>query len=413
MCKKFNLIKNVVIVFFLGISSGLPITITASVLRAFLFDYSINLSTIGILGLVATPYTFKFLWAPFIDNWKVPFFSDKLGNKKVWIFISQIILIITISLLGQFNPNRDLFIIAIICFFIAFASATQDIAIDAYRIHLLKKEEQGMGASSTIYGYRIGMIISGIGGLYLAEIFGWSLSFIIVSLALIPAMLITAIATNIDTNKDEDRERKPLNFREYFINPLKAFVNIDRWYLILLLLIFYKLSDAYLGAMTMPFIMSVGYTKIEIANAVKSFGMIATLVGTGVGGFLVLKLKTKINLLFSEILSMLSNLPFLLLNIFPKDLYLLSAVNGFENFTSSIANIAMVAYMSNISKNKYVATTYAILTSITVFGRTILSSTSGLVVESVGWDNFFVISSLLSLPSLVCILVLFSKKRSV
>ncbi len=157
----------------------------------------------------------------------------------------------------------------------------------------------------------------------------------------------------------------------------------------------------------MPFIMEAGYSKIEIANAVKSLGLIAALIGTGIGGYLVLKFKPGINLFFAEILAMISNLPFILVNILPKNLYLLAVVNGFENLTSTISNIALIAYISNLSKNKYAATYYAILTSITAVGRTILSSSSGWLVLNVGWNNFFVFSAFLSLPSLICIYLLF------
>jgi len=162
--------------------------------------------------------------------------------------------------------------------------------------------------------------------------------------------------------------------------------------------------------MTTPFLLDTGYSKIDIANAVKSLGQIGTLAGVAIGGWLALKIKPGINLFFAEVLAMLSNLPFVLINILPKNLYLLAFVNGFENLTSSISNIAIVAYISNLSKNKYAATYYAILTSITAIGRTIISSSSGFLAEYIGWNNFFVVSSLLSIPSLICIYLLFFKK---
>ena len=209
---------------------------------------------------------------------------------------------------------------------------------------------------------------------------------------------------------DENSERKNISLQQSFALPFKMFLKTENCYLIVVLVALYKLSDAYLGAMTTPFLLDSGYSKIDIANAVKSLGQIGTLAGVAIGGWLALKVKPGINLFFTEVLAMLSNLPFILINILPKNLYLLAVVNGFENLTSSISNIAIVAYISNLSKNKYAATYYAILTSIIAVGRTIVSSSSGFLAESVGWNNFFIVSSLLSLPSLICIYLLFFKK---
>ncbi len=407
MSKKFNLIKNIIVIFVLGISSGLPIVITASILKALLHDYNIDLKTIGVLGLVTIPYSFKFLWSPLIDYCKIPILDKHFGHRKSWILISQIFLIFFIIILGEINPQTNILLFVIVAFLLAFFSATQDICIDAYRIRILNSNEQGLGASSTIYGYRVGMIISGVGGLYLAELFSWKVSLLIMGLIIIPTALVTIIASKIP---DENSERKNISLQQSFILPFKMFLKTENCYLIVVLVALYKLSDAYLGAMTTPFLLDSGYSKIDIANAVKSLGQIGTLTGVAIGGWLVLKIKPGINLFFSEILAMLSNLPFILINILPKNLYILAVVNGFENLTSSISNIAIVAYISNLSKNKYAATYYAILTSIIAIGRTIVSSSSGFLAESVGWNNFFIVSSLLSLPSLICIYLLFFKK---
>ena len=407
--KKFNLIKNLIIVFILGISSGLPLVITGSILKALLFDYNIDFKTIGVLGLVTTPYSFKFLWSPLIDYLKIPFLSRQLGHRKSWILVSQVFLITLIILFGKINPQTNMLWFAICGFFLAFFSATQDICIDAYRIKILNKNEQGLGASSTIYGYRVGMIISSVGGLYLAEIYSWKFALFIMGIVILLTTFATIIASKTEEENLENKKQPSL--AEYFYKPIMMFIKTKDCYLILIMVALYKLSDAYLGAMTTPFVMDVGYSKIEIANAMKTLGQIGTLAGVAVGGWLVLKLKPGINLFFAEILAMLSNLPFILINILPKNLYLLAIINGFENFTSSISNIALVAYISSLSKNKYAATYYAVLTSITAIGRTIVSSSSGFLVESVGWNNFFVISSLLSFPSLICIYLLFFRKK--
>ena len=407
MLKKINLIKNILVIFILGISSGLPIVITASILKALLHDYNIDLKTIGVLGLVTIPYSFKFLWSPLIDYCNIPILDKYLGHRKSWILVSQVFLILFIIILGRINPQTNMLMFVAISFLLAFFSATQDICIDAYRIRVLNLNEQGLGASSTTYGYRLGMIISGVGGFYLAELFSWKISLLIMGLVIVPTALVTIMASKIP---DENLERKNISLQQSFILPFQTFFKTENCYLIVILVALYKLSDAYLGAMTTPFLLDTGYSKIDIANAVKSLGQIGTLAGVAIGGWLALKIKPGINLFFAEVLAMLSNLPFVLINILPKNLYLLAVVNGFENLKSSISNIAIVAYISNLSKNRYAATYYAILTSITAIGRTIISSSSGFLAEYIGWNNFFVVSSLLSIPSLICIYLLFFKK---
>ena len=209
MLKKFNLIKNIIVIFILGISSGLPIVITASILKALLHDYNIDLKTIGVLGLVTMPYSFKFLWSPLIDYCKIPILDKYLGHRKSWILISQIFLIFFIIILGNVNPQTNMLLFVSVAFLLAFFSATQDICIDAYRIRILNLNEQGLGASSTIYGYRIGMIISGVGGLYLAELFSWKVSLLIMGLVILPTALVTIMASKIpDENLERKRGRK-------------------------------------------------------------------------------------------------------------------------------------------------------------------------------------------------------------
>ena len=403
--KKNNMIIKCVFLFFLGVNGGLPITLTASLLKALLKDYNISLTNIGILSLITIPYSLKFLWSPVIDILKLPFLSKLLGQKKSWLIFSLILLIASTISLGNIDPSQHIGLFAFTALMISFFSATQDITIDSYRITLLSEKEQGVGVSSAVYGYRVGMTFSGIAGLYLAEIFSWQLSYLIMGIALIPGGIIAIFAPQIaDTKQTKDRVK-------ILFTHIEGFLRNQNGLSILILIAFYKLSDAYLGIMTMPFMIEAGYSKIEIAKASKIFGVIATLVGTGIGGLLVLKFSLRSMLFFTEILAMLSNLPFIILNMAEKNLTLLSTINGFENMTSVMSNVAIIAYISKLSKNKYATTYSAILTSIITLGRTVISSSSGWLVETVGWNYFFVISSLLSLPSLIIIyLILFYNK---
>ena len=361
-----KLSKKILIALILGINSGLPAALIASLFRVLLSDYKVDITYIGLVSLISVPFSFKYLWAPIMDNTELSFISKYVGRRKSWIVVSQVFLMFFIILTGSINPSKYPYALGISVLLVAFFSASSDIVIDAFRIEIFDKNEQGTGATAVIYGYRIGMIISGVGGLYLASYLNW----------------------------------------------YQTFIKEDKYILILLFIAVYKLSDAYLGAMTMPFLIEEGYSKIEIANAVKTIGLIATILGTAVGGYFTYRLSKGGALLFGEVLAMISNLPFLLLLKF-HNLVLLAIVNGFENFASAISNIALVAYISNLSKNKYAATYYAVLTSFAMFGRSILSASSGFAVSSLGWCNFFILSALLSIPCFIIMYYLFFKNKNI
>ena len=230
------------------------------------------------------------------------------------------------------------------------------------------------------------------------------------SLALIPGIFVVILAPFGKHKKDKVSKLNFPKLYSSFIQPIKNFIKQDKWFLVLLFIAFYKLSDAYLGAMTMPFLVEQGYSKIEIATAIKTIGLMATILGSAVGGYLTYKVSMRVNLLVGEIIAMISNLPFLLLLKF-HNVILLAVINGFENLTSAISNIALVAYISSVSKKKYTATYYAALTSFAMFGRSILSASSGITVSSLGWGNFFVFSALLSIPYFIIIYYFFFNKR--
>lgn len=399
----FFLKKNLILVLLLGFSSGLPLGLTASTLTAFLTDAGIDVGTIGLFGFVAMPYTFKFLWSPLVDNIKLPVFCSILGRRRGWLIFTQVILMLSIILLGMSRPAEAAYFTAIMACMVSFVSATQDIVVDAFRIEILKPDEQGMGISMFIFGYRIGMLVSTAGVLYLASFYNWELAYFLISFL----VLIGTVATLL-CKEPVFSEAKKNNYNRdisswiihSFVEPFMEFAKRVNALPVLLFILLYKLSDAYIGSMTTPFLLKTGFSKIEIANIVKTYGLVATLAGTFAGGWLAKQIGLFRLLIIGCIMQIISNLAFVLLSVYGHDNYVLMLVITAENFCSGLSNAAIVAYISLLCSKEFTASQYAVLSSFVTFGRTTLSSSAGYVVEYLGWSNFFIFSAILSLPVL-------------
>ncbi|NBV06723.1 MAG: MFS transporter [Proteobacteria bacterium] len=401
--------KNFVIIFFLGISSGLPLALILSTLKAFLLERGFDLKTIGFFSLVSLPYTIKFCFAPIIDSCSIPFLTRILGQRKSWIIITQIALAISIFALGIAGLTNDLAAIATFAFLVAFASASQDIVIDGYRIELIKKEDQGLAASFYVYGYRIGMLISGAGALGLAEIISWdSIYFIMAGLAL-STVLITIFADETRKNFQQKSHNFSSWIKQSVVDPFVDFTHRKQWYTILAFIIFFKLGDVFAGNLTLPFLLEVGFSKIEIASIVKTFGLFATLFGVFIGGILVKKLGVNKSLWIAAFLQMSSNLTFSYLaqvGYSPKILYLVIFI---ENFSGGIGDAVFVAYLSSLCSSAFSATQYAVLVSFATFSRSLLTSSAGMFAETLGWYKFFILSTFLALPGIIFLLLITRK----
>ena len=403
--------KNLLIVFLMGIVSGLPLYLILSTLAIWLTRENIDLSTIGLFSLTQIPWTVKFLWAPILDNYKIPYLTNKFGRRKSWLMIIQLFLSISVIFLGINDPvgtisvsyfETDLiisqiYLTALFALLVSFFSASQDIVIDAYRIEILKESEQGAGAAMTQAGYRIGGIISGAGALYLREYISWELVFISLGLIILLFFLITIFLPDTVNQKTRDT-----GARDYF-NPLKEFifrVNFRRVFLILLFIFSFKLCDAVAGVMANPFYVKIGFTNIEIANASKILGIFATIIGVFIGGIFVKYYGILNALVISGFLQMLSNLLFFFLSeIGPNYNFLLITVLG-ENVSGGLGSAAFVAYLSLLCNLNYTATQYALLSSFMGIARTFVASPSGFFVEILGWSSFFLFSTFFALPGL-------------
>ncbi len=404
---KSSFYKSLFIVFFLGLSSGLPLSLILSTLKALLIEKGFNIKNVGFFALVTIPYSLKIFFAPIIDSYKIPFLTKAIGHRKSWIITSQVLLLLTISLLGMSAIYENLFFIAIFAVLVAISSASQDIVIDGYRIELFKEEDQGPASAFYIYGYRIGILISGAGALALATIVAWHMVYFFMSLTMLCFIIITFGIEETRQKFKKDYISFNAWFRRYVIVPFFDIFKRRKYASIILAMIFFfKLADAFAGNLILPFLLDIGYTKIEIATSLKLFGFFAVLAGVAAGGLLIKNSGIFKVLWVALTLQILSNVAFCYLAISNKNFYDLYLIIFFENFSGGIGDATLVAYLSGLCNKKYSATQYALLASIGSLARSILSSTAGIYAQSFGWFNFFAFSATLGLPAMLCLFLL-------
>ncbi len=408
MYQNFKLLyinKKQLLIFLMGISSGIPLYLILSTLFIWLTREEIDISTIGLFALTQVPWSIKFLWAPFIDNFRIPILNNLVGHRKSWLLVTQFFLIISIFFLGFSNPSNNIELTAFFALLVAFFSATQDIIVDAYRIEILDDNSQGAGAAVTQFGYRIGGLFAGAGSLYLKSYFSWTIVFFIVGFFISIIMFLVIL---FPLKKDKASKKIEKNL----IKPFYEFIFRHPFFKVLVIIIFifsFKFGDVVAGVMANPFYVKLGFTNIEIANASKIFGVLMTVLGVFAGGFFVKKNGIVNALIISGFLQILSNLLYVLLNSVGAELsYLFLTVAG-ENFSGGLGSAAFVAYLSALCNKNFSGTQYALLSSIMGIARTVLSSPSGFIVESFGWSNFFIFSTFLGIPGLF---ILFWMKKN-
>jgi PAT family beta-lactamase induction signal transducer AmpG len=400
--------KDILVIFLLGISAGAPLAFLLSTLKVLLVDAGISLVTIGFFALISIPYSFKFLWAPLIDNFSINFISKKIGKRRSWLLFLQIILFVLIFFIGSISVKDNLSLITIVALSIAFVSATQDIVIDAYRIEKITDEDQGIATAFYIYGYRIGVLFTGAFALYLSAIFSWEAVTKIISFAIVVGIFATIIANKTNEKSENKDQNIKKIFQKIIFEPFVDFAKKSNWLLILLFIVSFKLCDAFAGNMTLPFLLDIGFSKGQIAAIVKTFGLFATMFGIFAGGIMIKFFNIKTALLIGCILQAVSNLGFFMQAIYGANETLLYLVIFIENFSGGIGDVILVSYLSILCNKSFAATQYAILSSIASLGRSLFSSTSGIIAENYGWEFFFILSTVIVLPSLV--LWLFIKK---
>ena len=382
----------------LGFCAGLPLPLIGATMSARLMDSGLSLTSIGLFALAGTPYALKFLWSPLVDTIKIPFLNNLLGKRRSWLLLTQIILFIFFFIISNINPLEDLYMLALMVCSAAFISATQDIALDAYRIELHSEKELAAGIATYVLGYRIALIVGGAGALYLAEFISWNLAFIIMSLCFLVGPIILLFLPNnsiIDIS-----EKQSINFANFIqwikkavLDPFIEFSQRQSWVWILIFIAIYKLGDALAGNMTTPFLLDIGFSKIQIANIVKVIGLAATLIGLFLGGLLVSKYNIIYVLFIGGFLQMFSNLFFAFQGIVGVNTNVLMLTISIENLAGGIGTAAFLAYLSKLVDPRYIATQFALLTSFMALSRTQLSAPAGWMVEGINWESLIIFIS--------------------
>ena len=383
---------RMLVTFFLGISSGIPLLVTGSTLQAWMTDEKVNLAVIGLFSLVGIPYTVKFLWAPFLDRYVPPF----LGRRRGWMLISQMLLMLAIGAFYFVKPVASPWAVAILAVFVSFFSASQDVVIDAYRRELLPDEELGLGASMSSNGYRIGMLISGAFALFLADRIPWNYVYLLLAGSLFIGMITAFLGPNPD-----DQTIPPQSLRKAVIEPFTDYFRRRGAYEILAFIILYKIGDVMAANMTTPFILKIGFSKTDLAVIAKTFGIISLIVGGLGGGILIIRIGLFNALWIFGILQAVSTLFFSALVSVGAYYNILVATVTFENFTSGMGASAFIAFMASLCNKRFTATQYALLSSLMGIPRVIIASPAGYLAERLGWVYFFIFCTLAAIPGLV------------
>lgn len=413
---------------FLGFSAGLPFLLVFSTLTAWLRDADVSRTAIGFFAWIGITYSIKVLWAPIIDRLRIPGLTSVMGRRRGWMLAGQAG--IAAGLIGMSIVGPDaLLLLSLFALLVAFSSATQDIAIDAYRIEAVIDEYQGAMSASYIFGYRIALLAAGAGALYLAEWFGWVVSYLAMAL-LVGVGMVTVLAVSEPDHSEADEargtEQRVVDFlvraqhqpvwlkqaQAWFIGAVVCpfvdfFERNGRFALVMLLFIgVFRLSDIAMGIMANPFYLDMGYSKTDIANVAKIFGFFMSIAGSAICGVLVVKWGLFRPLLVGAIAVAATNLLFAGLSLLPPDVRYLAVVISADNISGGFAATAFIAYLSSLTNRAYTATQYALFSSLMTLPGKFISGFSGIVVDGYGYFAFFISASLIGVPAILLVLVL-------
>lgn len=397
--------RRLLIVFAMGFASGLPLALSAGTLAIWLTEAGVSLTAIGLFAAIGTPYSVKFLWAPVIDRVPLPLLGRLLGRRRSWMVMIQLLLMAAVAGLGLTRPGEAPLITAVCALLVAFLSASQDIVIDAYRIEILDPGQQGAGAAATQAGYRLGMIMSGAGALYLVHSgLDWSMVYAVMAALLVAGLIVALYAPEPKDVAEPPAGGLAPRLKDMIVQPFAEFFRrngANTALLVLAFILLYKLGDAFAGVMANPFYVRIGFSLSEIATVSKIFGSIATLAGVFLGGVIVARYGVLWSLLGCGVLQMLSNLMFAAQAAIGPDVGFLVLTIGIENLSGGMGAAAFVAYLSLLCNITYTGTQYALFSSFMAFGRTWLSVPSGWIADQTDWVTFFILSTVIAIPGLI------------
>lgn len=398
--------RRMLVVFMLGFSSGLPFALIGGTLQAWFKTSGASMALIGFTTLIGQPYTYKWLWSPLLDKYAPTTLIDR---RRSWMLLMQLLIIGLIITMAMFNPQAmvhifkwDIPVLLLLGLFLSTCSATQDVAIDAYRIEILKHDERGLGSALGTEGYRLAMIASGGFALILADRVGWQATYLYMSAFMLIGVIATFIAPTVQQSTDKSTENLP----KLIITSFKDFLLRKRAWLILLLVVLYKLGDAFSHTLSSPFLLDIGFTLTDVGMINKVLGVIATLIGVFVGGVLMTRIGLYRALLTFGILAAITNLSYMLLAAVGKNFNLACGAVLIENICAGMGTAAFVALLMSLCSKNYTATQFALLSSLSAVARTFVGPISGRMVEDVGWTTFYGFSAIMAIPGLLLLIYL-------
>ncbi|QYK12042.1 MFS transporter [Shewanella rhizosphaerae] len=422
--------KRVLILLFLGFSAGLPLMLVFSTLSFWLREAGIDRTAIGYFSWIALAYGFKWAWSPLVDRMSLPFFTQILGRRRGWMLFAQMLLVVAILGMSQSDPLADLERLALFALMVAFASATQDIVIDAFRIESAPQRMQAALAAAYQVGYRSAMIVATAGALTIAawvdpnsetyDLASWQTAYLVMAGLMFIGIFTTLLSSEPKVEaKEADQIESDLkqSLSERYPRPVAAaaswlytasilpFIDFFKRYgrsaiLILLLISCYRISDIVMGIMANVFYVDMGFSKTEIATLSKVYGLIMTLVGAGAGGMLLARYGTMKILFLGAFMVAITNLLFAYQAMIGYNLELLTVVISIDNFSAGVATAAFIAYLSSLTSSGYSATQYALLSSIMLLFPKFVAGFSGQYIDAYGYVNFFVAASVIGFPVL-------------
>lgn len=378
---------------FMGMSSGLPLALVGSTLQAWYTEAGVSVLAIGTLSLVGQPYVYKFIWARLVDLYQLP----GLGLRRGWILVMQLLLAAVFALMALLNPSSSPMLLGVLALIAATLSATQDIAVDAYRADLLPTSEYGMGAALYTTGYRLAYLFSGGVALILAATVGWKATYFLMALCMMMGAAITLWSPRLNPLPQES-----LGWVSLIVAPFKEFISRKNIVLILSFVVFYKIGDAFALQLTTTFLMrGIGFTLIDVGMVYKTVGLLGTIVGLVLGGSLMTKIRLFTALWFFGIVQAIGILFFVLLAWVGKSYILMILTIFMEYFCSGLGTAAFLALLMGLCDHRYLATQFALLTALSAVGRVFVGPLAGLIVQEWGWLTYYSSGVILAVPGLI------------
>ncbi|BAU56842.1 AmpG permease [Halorhodospira halochloris] len=414
---------------FLGFSAGLPLLLVGGTFTAWLKDLGVGLTAIGFLSWVGIAHSIKVVWAPLVDRLTLPILGPVFGRRRSWMLLAQLTVAVALAGIALSDPTEHLWLVAIWAILAAFGSATQDVAIDAYRVEAVARHRQAAMAATYVFGYRVALLAAGAGALHIAAWGNWTLSYAVMALLMGIGITTTLIIREPEVGVSRDTHKLEQRVVDYLartkdqgtrrritawligavICPFAEFFKrfgLPVAILILLFIATFRVSDIVMGVMANPFYLDIGFSKEQIANIAAAFGLAMTLFGAAVGGILVSRLGIAPMLIATAILAPLTNLTFSWLATIGPEIYGLIAAIVADNVTGGMAIAVFIAYLSSLTNTAYTATQYALFSSLMTLPGQFLGGFTGIVADNVGWVHFFMISAAAGMPAILLAILL-------